>query len=284
MAQPDHSVIHDIGYQRYTGERLGRGFAVRALYVAGLRASFGLGRSAKSKMLPFGILGLLCLVGGGLAIARQLTGEVGEAYYSSIPQTVGVLMIIFLAVISPELVSRDIGNKTLPLYFSRPISRVDYAVAKLAAAITAVFAVLFAPLLIMFLGAALQSGLDDLWGEFQDFSGGVLIALIHALVLASMSLLVASMTGRRAFAAGGLVAVFLVSTPVAGAAMEIANGSVSELAGLVSPYSLLAGVEDWIFGDVMPVGDFGPVYALTALLLVAGSVALFIQRYRKVTA
>jgi ABC-2 type transport system permease protein len=33
------SVIHDIGYQRYTGARLGRGYAVRSLYQLSLRSS-----------------------------------------------------------------------------------------------------------------------------------------------------------------------------------------------------------------------------------------------------
>ena len=55
-------VIHDIGYQRYTGPRLGRRHIVGALYVHGLRAAFGLGRSAKAKIFPWLIVGV---VGGG---------------------------------------------------------------------------------------------------------------------------------------------------------------------------------------------------------------------------
>jgi ABC-2 type transport system permease protein len=283
----DSSVIHDIGYQRYEGIRLGRRQAVSALYVASMRSAFGLGRSAKAKMLPFGLLGLLVLIGAIFALVRQLTGEgAGPTYYLGIPSTVGLLIVILLAVVSPELVSRDLGNKTLSLYFSRPISRSDYAVAKLAAAVTVVMAALCAPLLIMFLGAVLQSGIgwDGVWDEWQDFSKGVFNAAVYALVLATLSVLLASLTGRRAFAAGGLVAVFLVTTPVAGAGMEIGNGAVGELAGLASPFSLLAGVQRWIFGEGIPVGPYGPVYGLVALLLVVGCAGLFVQRYRKVTA
>ena len=36
--------IYDIGYRRYDGPRLGRGGAVGAVVVAGLRAVFGFGR------------------------------------------------------------------------------------------------------------------------------------------------------------------------------------------------------------------------------------------------
>lgn len=287
MSEPTTSVIHDIGYQRYDGDRLGRLYAVRSLYVASLRAAFGLGRSAKSKFLPFGILGLVSLIGAILALVRQLTGgPPSESYYLDVPTQIGLLAVIFLAVAAPELVSRDLGNKTLSLYFSRQLRRSDYALAKLAAMVTAVFAVFAAPLAIMFLGAAFQSNpsVDKLWDEWQLFSGGLINAIFFAALLGTLGVLLASLTGRRPFAAGGIVAVFLVTTPVAGATMEIGSGSVSQLAGLLSPFSLLAGVQQWVFDQGIAVGRFGPVYGLVALLLVAGCAGLFIQRYRKVAA
>lgn len=51
MSEPT-GVIHDIGYQRYTGPRLGRRHVFGALYLHGLRTAFGLGRSAKAKIFP----------------------------------------------------------------------------------------------------------------------------------------------------------------------------------------------------------------------------------------
>ena len=42
----------------------------------------------------------------------------------------------------------------LPLYFSRPLRAADYALAKLAALVTAVWLLLGGPQLLMFLGAA----------------------------------------------------------------------------------------------------------------------------------
>ena len=55
-------VIHDIGYQRYTGERLGRGYSARSLYTHGVRTAFGLGRSAKAKIFPWMVVGIVGLV------------------------------------------------------------------------------------------------------------------------------------------------------------------------------------------------------------------------------
>ena len=46
MSSQNTGVIHDIGYQRYEGPRLGRGYSMRALYVHSVRSAYGLGRSA----------------------------------------------------------------------------------------------------------------------------------------------------------------------------------------------------------------------------------------------
>jgi hypothetical protein len=50
------SVIHDLGYRPYTGPRLGPGAIARALTLTGFRNAFGLGRSGRSKVLPFVLL------------------------------------------------------------------------------------------------------------------------------------------------------------------------------------------------------------------------------------
>ncbi len=57
-ASAPNGVIHDIGYQRYTGPRLGRWYAVRSLYVHSVRTAFGLGRSGKAKVFPWLVVGI----------------------------------------------------------------------------------------------------------------------------------------------------------------------------------------------------------------------------------
>ena len=44
-----------------------------------------------------------------------------------------VFSVILAALAGPGLVSPDLANQALPLYFSRPISRLDYVLARLAA-------------------------------------------------------------------------------------------------------------------------------------------------------
>ncbi|MGI5244079.1 ABC transporter permease [Dactylosporangium sp. CA-139066] len=284
---PQTSVIHDIGYQRYTGPRLGRWYANRSLYEHSVRAAFGIGRGAKAKIFPWLIIGIVLLVAVVAIAVRSITGETFLTY-RQYADGLSYPVMLFLAVVAPELVSRDLRDRTLPLYFSRPLARTDYALAKYAALVTAVLALLAVPQLLIYLGAIFTrtDGFSGAWKELGDLGPGLTAALLRALVLASISLLVASLTGRRAFAAAFIVGVFLVTSPIAGILTVLGNDAVKSLAFLVNPMFLLLGVEQWIFGvkDGLPIGDYGPVYGAAALVMLGGSVALLLLRYRKVAA
>ena len=132
--------IYDLGYRGYEGPRLGRRGAVIALLSHSLRTAYGLGRSARSKIMPVGLVLLALLPSllalGIIALIAQL-GEAGEAMealspiqYATLFPFVAVLVFLFSASQSPELFGRDQRAGILPLYFSRATSRLDYAAAR----------------------------------------------------------------------------------------------------------------------------------------------------------
>jgi len=285
MSDTTTGVIHDIGYQRYQGARLGRAYVVGSLYTHGLRAAFGLGRSAKAKIFPWFAVGVVGIVAVVLtAIRAQINQAVVS--YAEFPEILTLLIIFFCAVIGPELVSRDLRTGVLPLYFSRPLRRSDYALAKLAAMVSAVFLLLAGPQLVMFLGAAFDRGsLSGAWDEFTDFAPAVAYSAIHALVYGSLAIVIASLVSRRAIAAGAIAGVFLVTTPVVGILAVMPSVTANQLAGLASPVTLVGGVGDWVFeksGSDYGIGGWGPLYGATAAGLVGLLVLLLLLRYRKV--
>ncbi len=276
---PPESVIHDIGYQRYDGPRLGRGYATPSLFVHGLRAAFGLGRSAKAKIFPWTVTGLVGVIALIFAVAAA-QGE--EVSYQDLPQTASILILVFLVVVAPELVSRDLRNKMLPLYFSRPIHRRDYALAKLASLTTAVWLILAGSLTLIFAAGAFGGG--DVWAEVRGLLSGYAVAAFYAVIFSALALLIASVASRRAIAAGAIAAVFLVTLPVVGVLMELGDGKVEQLAPLGSPVILPEGIRKWAFdaGEI-EVGSFGPLYGAVGVLLPAVCVLLLLLRYRKVS-
>ena len=280
-------VIHDIGYQRYRGPRLGRLALQQALYVQGLRAAFGLGRSAKAKIFPWLVAGIMVLVAVILAAVRSQLGEVIFTY-TQFAEQMSFLIIFFVAIVAPQLVSRDLRSNTLPLYFSRPLRAADYVLAKFAAMTTAMWLLLAVPQFIMFLGAAFTTttGARGVFDELGDLLPGWAYSMLWALMFAGIGLLVASLTGKQAFAAGGIVAVFLMTTPIVGVLASLPSITANSLAGLASPMTLIAGVGEWLSdgssGFELDLGRFGPVYAIEAFCLIVTCVLLLLARYRKV--
>ena len=283
---PESSVIHDIGYQRYTGPRLGRAAVFGALYVHGLRAAYGLGRSAKSKIFPWLVFGIVALVAVILAAVRSQIGSL-PLNYIQFADAMSWLIIFFVAIVAPELVSRDLKAGVLPLYFSRPLRSADYVAAKVAALVTATWVLLAGPQFIIFLGGAFttKTGMSGVWDEIGDLLPGWAYSMIWALVFTGIGLLIASLTGKRAFAAGGIVAVFLMTTPVVGVLSILPSSTAQELAGLASPMTLVSGVGQWLIGGAntgMNIGEFGAVYAIEAATLIATCLLLLLARYRRV--
>jgi ABC-2 type transport system permease protein len=283
---PNGGVIHDIGYQRYIGPRLGRRHIVLALYVHSLRAAFGLGRSVKAKIFPGIVVGLGFVVAVVAVAIRTETGEVVLTYLQSTDH-LEIPVVLFLAVVAPELVCRDLRSRVLPLYFSRPVRRTDYALAKLAATISAVWLLLAGPLLLMFLGGvfAQTGGPSGAWRELTDFLGGLGYAAITAIVLGAVAVPLASLTSRRAVAAVIVVVAFIVTTPVLGVLEAVGGTTVQQLAPLINPVTMLIGLESWIYrNNELEIGGYGPLYLVAALVLVGGCGALLVVRYRKVVA
>jgi ABC-2 type transport system permease protein len=286
---PQTSVIHDIGYQRYTGPRLGRWYANRSLYEHSVRAAFGIGRGAKAKIFPWLIIGIVLLVAVVVIAYRSISGQTLISY-RQYAAGLSYPVMLFLAIVAPELVSRDLRDRTLPLYFSRPLARTDYALTKYAALVTAVLVLLVVPQLLIYIGAVFTrtDGFAGAWHELGDLAPGLGGAVLRALILAGISLLIASLSGRRAFAAAFIVGVFLITSPIVGILAFLGNDALAKLAFLANPMTLMLGLEQWIFGvegnNELPIGGYGPAYGIGGLILLGGSLGLLLQRYRKVAA
>ena len=279
-------VIHDLGYQRYTGPRFGRGYAFRTLYSHTLRTSFGLGRGVKAKIFSWTIIGIITLV----AVVLTAIGSQSSEPVMTSPMFVdnmATLTILLLAAVAPELTSRDQQTRVLGLYLARPMRREDYALARLAGAVTAIFLVLAGPVTLMFAGAALSTdkGASGVGDAAVDWLQGVAHSATHALVLGSISLLAAALIRRRAIAAAAVVAVFLVGLPAVGVAAELSGSQgATELVSMVAPVAALSYLDTWLYGGSDLDIVHGPWLLLYVVAVIAACTALLVIRYRKVPA
>ena len=286
-------VIYDIGYQRYDGPRLGRGAVVRALYGSSLRSAFGIGRGGRAKIVPFGLFALAMLPSLIAVGVAALLNEAVEIFtYDNYLWELRLVFALFVAAQAPELVGRDQQHRVLTLYFSRALERADYVAAKVAAMVTALFLIMAVPLVTLLIGTVLgaEDVLSALGDELRELPGVVGNSLLHAILLAAMGLAVASYTPRRAYATGGIIALFLILGVVSGLVGELAEEGGWRYVVLLSPFALVDGVRRWAFGGRVaesPV-DFdlvpGAAHLLVYLLVVAALGALVAWRYRRLQA
>lgn len=287
-------VIHDIGYQHYAGPRLGRAYIVRSLFIQSLRSTYGLGRTAKSKVLPFLLLGAILLpaviIVAVVIFAKLRSMPLPYERYVIVTQAV---IGIFVAAQAPQIFSRDLRFRTVTLYFSRPLTRLDYVIGKYAALVAALVFLMLAPLLVMY-GGALLAKLPA-GQQTKEFGAAVAGAVILALVLAAVGGLIASLTTRRGFGVAAIITVLLVSYAGVNIGAEIAsisdNESLPGYIGLFSPITLVDGVQHLALGGESstsvppPDGTLSTlVFVLATAVVVAGSFGLLILRHRKAAA
>ncbi|MEU4731558.1 MULTISPECIES: ABC transporter permease [unclassified Streptomyces] len=292
MAPDTSTQIHNIGYRSYDGPRLGRAYARRSLFSQSLRGAYGLGRSAKSKILPMILFAVMCVPALILvAVAINLPGSTTlPIKYTTYAVTTQVIVYLFLASQAPQSVSRDLRFKTVPLYFSRPIERVDYVVAKYAAMASALFVLTATPLLIMWIGALLAK--FDFADQTKGFGQGLVSVLLLSLLFSGLGLVMAALTPRRGFGVAAVIALLLIPygavTAVQGVAYSTGNTGPIEWMGLFSPITLIDGLQTAFLGAESsfpggegPSGGVGIVYLLVILGLIVGSYAALMARYRK---
>jgi ABC-2 type transport system permease protein len=299
-------VIHDLGYQRYDGPRLGRSQIVTALAWHSFRAAFGLGRGAKAKIVPVIAFLAMCLPAIVNAFIMSKGNPRAVDYDTYVPALRDIILTIFVAVQAPELVSRDLRSRVLPLYFSRPIKPGDYPLAKYLGFTAACLVMLEVPLLLLWGGAVANvHGGSAVWAETRALIPGLLVGLMWAVSLAAISLFLASLTGRRAFATGTVAITLLLTYTLAEILLQVESQGVvhggpvgglvingpppslaEKVSGLFSPFTLFNGVRMWLGGtnpadSVLKPGAFGAVYALVLLVLVGLCLAGLAARYRK---
>ena len=293
--------IYDLGYRGYDGPRVGRRAVALALLRQTLRASYGIGRGGRAKLVPFG-LGLLGLLPAVLAVGiAALVSQAGPGgpdleeaspirhdTYQGLSATI---IMLFCAAQAPELFGRDQRYGVLPLYFSRSLGRADYALARLGGLALAVFALSIAPHVVLTLGAILAAS-DPLTGlakEAPDVPRALAISVLDAGLLAGVAGVIAAWTPRRAYATAAIIGAFIVPPIVVALSARLAAGGLARALVLVTPGDLLDGANAAIFGSipdspaVAAAGLPAWSYLAAASIGIAACVALVLRRYLRIT-
>jgi ABC-2 type transport system permease protein len=288
--------IYDLGYRRYEGPRLGRVTVGLGLLRQSLREAYGIGRGGRAKIAPFVLLAL-AVVPAVIAVAFQALAAqagAGEVIEQQLPirhdtyqGATAIFVMLFVAAQAPELFGRDQRYGVLPLYFSRVLTRVDYALARTGGLFLAILIITLLPQLVLSLGSILAAP-DPVTGLNKDLPHiprYVAVSLIEAGIYAGVASVLAAYTPRRAYAVAAIIAVFVVPPIVVGIFSATSAGDAARVLQVASPGDVVDGVNSAIFGPItiagqtIPVLLDGLVYLIAAAVYIIGSLAIVIRRY-----
>ncbi len=240
------SAIHDIGYRRYDGPRLGRRAIERTMALHSWGLAFGIGRSARSKVAPFLLLAAICLPPAGFAFVIAVFGGDEPPITASgyLLSGTTVLVSIFLGIVAPALLSRDLRERTVVLHVSRPLGRAGYVRARLTGLLLALLVLLVAPVVLL-LAAGLLSQLDRT-DQLVEALRGVVVAGLLAGLLAPIAALIASLVTRRGLGVAAIIGTIVLLTAVQAVLEGIGSDTDSERlerwSVVCSPFTLVNGI------------------------------------------
>lgn len=282
-------VIHNIGYRNYDGPRLGRFDVGRALFSQTLRGSFGVGRGARTKIFPW-FLVLCAMIPAFIIVAIETESHRTVFQIGQYTAYVQVVPTLFVALVAPQAVSRDLRFHTLPLYFSRPLGAVDYVRAKFAGVAAGLLAILVAPLLLLYVGAIMVG--QPVGAATGELFAALFGVLLFAALLSGLALLISSVTPRRGLGMAAIIAVVFgsygASSMFQGILSVTSSPDAAVYGGLLSPVSMYQMAQSGLW-DVPPDGVVvhpdlldGVIFTVVMVALTVGCYQLLKLRYRKV--
>jgi ABC-2 type transport system permease protein len=270
VLQEPTGAIYDRGYRHYDGIREGRSRLVKALMVAGLRRTLGLKRSWRTKVVPWGLLVLAFAPVVAFIGIRVVAGDAVEELigYDRYLRIVSVLLLLFSATAGPELLCPDRQSNVLPLYFTRPLSRTDYLLAKAAALLLVMALIALLPLVVLFLGNTLTAprAVDYLGDHLVDVARILLTGGVLTIFYSSVALATASLGERRSVAVAVLLGTFLVSDVVIRIVFFTTDFSGRRWLTLLDLPQLVGRFVDWVFGEPAAQGSMAAETGLTGLV------------------
>jgi ABC-2 type transport system permease protein len=282
--------IYDLGYQTYGGARLGRNHAIANLMKYSFQAAFGFGRGARAKVVPLFVLAIVFLPAIVQVGVASATGKPDFVNFAGFLQFTAFSIALFAAAQAPELIVTDKQQGVLALYLSRPITARDYALSKMFALTGAMLVLTLGPQIFMFLGKVFLSAtpLDMLKSEYPKLGPIIAGTTMTSLFVAGISLAVASLAARRAYATAAVIAVFMLLPAATEIVRTLTIGPVRKYARLGNPIVILTGFTNWLFDvqanrrSIVSRLDLpGQAYFYMMVVVIVLSVFLLVRRYRR---
>ena len=272
--------IHDQGYRRYAGRREAHGrtwlVIARAGVMERLRERKFLGLLLVA-WLPFLVRTVQLYIAANYAQASFLSAT--PSMFRDYLGQQGVFVFFITLYVGSGLIANDRRANALQIYLSKPLSRVDYIVGKLATLLIFLTAVTWVPGILLLIMQILFAGnLAFLKANLFLFPAITVFAAVTVLTSSFTMLALSSLSKSRRF-----VAVMYAGLIFFTAAMYQALRGITGTRAwvFISPGDVLDVIGDRIFRSTEPE-NLLPIALVTVVVLLAASVFVLERRVRGV--
>jgi ABC-2 type transport system permease protein len=130
--------------------------------------------------------------------------EVNGSFFMVFMDVQAIFAVFLAALTGPGLIAPDLANNALPLYFSRPLTRSDYVLARLMVLIGMLSVITWVPGLLLFW---MQVGMAGMWWFWANWTlgAGIFAGFAIWVLLVSMVALAGSAYVKWRIVAGAFV-------------------------------------------------------------------------------
>jgi ABC-2 type transport system permease protein len=189
----------------------------------------------------------------------------------------GVLAFVLTAFIGPGLISPDLANGALPLYFCRPFSRAEYVLGKASVLAIVLSQITWIPGLVLFTVQASLAGPGWTWDHLWIAGSIVLSSFIWIAVLSLLAMALSAWVKWRIVAGALLLGVMFFGAGFAQAVNAVLRTQSGHFLNIVF---LMGTVWTSLF-RTSAEGSISPAEASVALLIYCAiCLALLVRKVR----
>jgi ABC-2 type transport system permease protein len=221
--------IFDQGYQHWKGALSGHAWRWLAITRQGLRGQLKAWLPALALVVALAlwgmfeqgsetVIGLLqpMLPTGVAADPHAYRHAVWTISYSMFFKFEIFFIMLLVLVVGPNLISRDLRFNALPLYFSRPLGRLDYFLGKLGVIAALVAAVAVLPAVAAYiLGVCFSLDLSVIRDTWRLLPASILYGLVIVVSAGMLMLALSSLSRRSLYVGIAWVGLWIISSAVA---------------------------------------------------------------------
>ncbi|MFN7939850.1 MAG: hypothetical protein U0R19_41365 [Bryobacteraceae bacterium] len=167
--------------------------------------------------------------------------DIGNTFFFTFISVQSVLGFILTALIGPGLISPDLTNNALPLYFCRPLSRTGYVAGKMTVIAALLSLITWIPGLLLF---TLQASLSDSkWWDANAYLAWSIFfsSVLWILVISVLALALSAWVKWKVVAGGLMLVVLFIGSALGEMVRQIARSDLGRYLDLAYNMSRIWG-------------------------------------------